>query len=103
MRRTAHARTDPVDIINSAIDALIRHGFELPTLVALRRLAGTAHKNVNATQWSDVCGQLNAAQRAVLEKLLVVDAKTQKSPFARLCANPGRPTRKNFGTSLNSL
>ena len=36
MRRTAHARTDPADIINSAIDALIRHGFELPALVALR-------------------------------------------------------------------
>lgn len=83
MRRTAHARTDPADIINSAIDALIRHGFELPALVALRRLAGTTHKNVNANQWSDVCGHLNAAQRAVLEKLLVVDAKTQKSPFAR--------------------
>jgi hypothetical protein len=33
MRRTAHARTDPADIINSAIDALIRHGFELPALV----------------------------------------------------------------------
>lgn len=96
MRRTAHARTDPADIINSAIDALIRHGFELPALVALRRLAGTAYRNINAAQWSDVCGHLNAAQRAVLEKLLVVDAKTQKSPFARLCANPGRPTRKNL-------
>ena len=96
MRRTAHARTDPADIINSAIDALIRHGFELPALVALRRLAGTVHSNINATQWRDVCGHLDAAQRALLETLLVVDPKTQKSPFARLCANPGRPTRKNL-------
>ena len=39
MRKTAHARTDPADIINSAIDALIRHGFELPALGTLRRLA----------------------------------------------------------------
>ena len=43
MRRTAHARTDPSDIINSAIDALIRHGFELPALATLPRLAGAAH------------------------------------------------------------
>ena len=50
MRKTAHARTDPADIINSAIDALIRHGFELPALGTLRRLAGTAHSNVNSTQ-----------------------------------------------------
>jgi hypothetical protein len=60
MRTTVHARTDPADIINEAIDALIRHGFELPALVALRRLAGTAHRNTNATQWSDLCGHLNA-------------------------------------------
>jgi len=96
MRRAAQARTDPVDIINAAIDALIRHGYELPALVALRRLAGTTHRNVNATQWSDVCGHLDAAQRAVLQALLIVNPKTQKSPFASLCANPGRPTRKNL-------
>ena len=64
MRRTALARTDPACIINSAVDALIRHGFELPALVALRRLAGTAHSNINATQWRDVYGHLDAAQYA---------------------------------------
>lgn len=100
MRKAAQARTDPADIINAAIDSLIRHGFELPALVALRRLAGTAHKNVNANQWRDVCAHLDAAQRAVLQELLIVNPTTQKSPFARLCANPGRPTRKNLNTLI---
>ncbi|HAL38986.1 MAG TPA: Tn3 family transposase [Polaromonas sp.] len=99
MRMTAQARTDPADIINSAIDALIRHDFELPALGTLRRLAGTAHSNVNVTQWKEVCGLLGAAQRAVLETLLVVDPKTMKSPFSNLCSTPGRPSRKN----LNAL
>ena len=45
MRKTTHARTDPADIINSAIDALIRHGFVLPAVGTLRRLAGTAYSN----------------------------------------------------------
>ena len=101
MRRVAQARTDPADIINAAIDALIRHGFELPAIVALRRLAGTVHRNVNATQWSDVCGHLDPAQQAVLQALLIVNAKTQKSPFARLCANPGRPMRKNLTAMID--
>ena len=96
MQKTAKARTDPADIINSAIDALIRHGFELPALGTLRRLAGTAHSNTNSAQWTAVCGLLSSAQQAVLETLLIVDPKTQKSPFLRLCANPGRPTRKNL-------
>src|SRR5665647_3597422 len=71
MCKTAQARTDPADIINSAIDALIRHDFELPPLATLRRLAGTAHSNVNATQWNEVCGRLSSAQQAVLETQLV--------------------------------
>ena len=99
MFKAARARTDPADIINSAIDALIRHGFELPALATLRRLAGTAHSNVNAAQWNEVCGCISSVQSAVLETLLVVDPKTQKSPFANLCAPPGRASRKN----LNSL
>jgi TnpA family transposase len=101
MSRAARARTDPADIINSAIDALIRHGFELPTLATLRRLAGTTHSDINAAQWAEVCGRLSVAQKAVLETLLVVDSKTQKSPFARLCANPGRPTRNNLTTLID--
>ena len=35
----------------------------------------------------------------MLETLLVVNPKTQKSPFAALCAAPGRASRKN----LNAL
>ena len=99
MCKTAKARTDPADIINSAIDALIRRDFELPPLATLRRLCGTAHSNINAAQWTEVCGHLSSAQQAVLESLLVVDLTTQKSPFANLCSTPGRPSRKN----LNAL
>src|SRR5665811_2079656 len=91
--------TDPADIINPAIDALIRHGFELPALATLRRLAGTAHSKINGAQWDEVCGRLSSAQQAVLETLLVVDQKTQKSPFAYMCAAPGRASR----TNLNAL
>ena len=101
MFKVARARTDPADIINSAIDALIRHGFELPALATLRRLAGTAYSNVNATQWNEVCGCISSAQSAVLETLLVVDPKTQKSPFANLCAAPGRASRKNLNALID--
>ena len=101
MRKTAQARTDPADIINSAIDALIRHGFELPALTTLRRLAGTEHSNINTTQWDEVCGRIGSLQHALLEELLVVDPKTQKSPFATLCATPGRPSRKNLNALID--
>jgi hypothetical protein len=101
MQSTAQARTDPADIINSAIDALIRHDFELPPLATLRRLAGTAHNKINAAQWAAVCNRHSPAHKAVLEALLVVDPKTQKSPFANLCAAPGRASRKNLNALID--
>jgi hypothetical protein len=96
MIKTAKARTDPADIINAAVDALIRHRFELPALIALRRLAGTAHSKINAAQWGAVCARLDEAKQSALEALLVVDPTTQRSPFADLCRAPGRASRKNL-------
>jgi hypothetical protein len=99
MIKTVKARTDPADIINAAVDALIRHRFELPALVALRRLAGTAHSKVNAAQWGTVSARLDEAKQSALKALLVVDPTTQKSPFADLCRAPGRASRQNLETA----
>lgn len=96
MRKIAEARTDPVDLINAAVDALVRHRFELPALIALRRLAGTVHSAVNEAQWQSVGARLNESQCAALEALLDVNPQTQESPFAELCRAPGRASRKNL-------
>src|ERR1700733_13927199 len=96
MTKTPTARTDPADIINAAVDALVRHRFELPALIALRRLAGTAHSAVNGAQWREVCEHLTAKQGSALEALLEVDSQTQESLFAQLCRAPGRASRKNL-------
>jgi hypothetical protein len=96
MTRIAKARTDPADLINAAVDALVRHRFELPALTALRRLAGTVHSAVNGAQWREVCEHLTAKQGSALEALLEVDLQTQESLFAQLCRAPGRASRKNL-------
>ncbi|HEY3654732.1 MAG TPA: Tn3 family transposase [Steroidobacteraceae bacterium] len=95
MTKVAKARTDPADLINAAVDALVRHRFELPALIALRRLAGTAHSVVNGAQWREVCAHLTAKQSCALEALLKVESQTQESQFAQLCRAPGRASRKN--------
>jgi hypothetical protein len=81
MRKIAEARTDPADLFSAAVDALVRHRFELPALIALRRLAGTVHSDVNAMQWQRVGASTTEKQRLALEALLVVDPATQDSPF----------------------
>ncbi len=96
MHKAARVRVDPADIINAAVDALIQHRIELPTLAALRRLAGAVHNEVNALQWKAIGAHLTLTQRGVLEALLLVDPRTHKSAFSALCASPGRPSRKNL-------
>jgi TnpA family transposase len=96
MAKMAEARTDPADLINAAVDALVRHRFELPTLTLLRRLASLAHHTVNEQQWSEVCAKLTDPQRAVLEAMLVVAPDARESPFSRVCSGAGRATRKNL-------
>jgi hypothetical protein len=83
-------------LINAAVDTLVRHRFELPALIALRRLAGTVHGAVNRAQWREVCAHLTAKQGSALEALLKVDSETQESAFAQLCRPSGRASRKNL-------
>jgi len=78
------------------VDALVRHRFELPALIALGRLAGTVHSAVNEAQWGEVCARLTAKQGDALEALLKVDSQMQESLFAQLCRAPGRASRKNL-------
>jgi TnpA family transposase len=95
----AKTRTNPTDLVNATVDALVRQRFELPALTALRRIAGSVHRAVNAQQWRDVCSRLDLQQRSTLEELLKVTPPAQESPFAQLRRAPGRPSRKN----LNAL
>jgi hypothetical protein len=92
----AEARLDPADMINAAVDALIRERCELPLLSTLETLAGTAHRSVNAAQWHKVYEQLKEQDMRDLDALLTVNETTQETPFAVMCRGAGKPTRKNL-------
>lgn len=92
----AEARLDPADLINAAVDALIRERCELPLLTTLETLAGTAHRAINAAQWHQVYECLSGQDIKDLEVLLTVDENSQESPFARMCRGAGKPTRENL-------
>jgi Domain of unknown function (DUF4158) len=101
MITVAEARTDPAELINAAVDALVRHQFELPSLNALGRLAASVHAKVNAAQWQRIGDCVSEEQRSALEALLRADPATQESSFAQICRAPGRATRKNLQALLD--
>jgi hypothetical protein len=86
----AETRLDPADLINAAIDELIRERCELPQLSTLRTLAGTAHRLVNSAQWNEVYKRLSIYDRGRLDEILATREDTQESPFAVLCRVSGK-------------
>src|SRR5665213_572845 len=92
----AEARLDPTDLINAAIDALVRERCELPLLTTIETMAGTAHRIINAAQWNQVYARLSAQDIHDLNALLMVNESTQESPFAVMCRGAGKPTRANL-------
>jgi TnpA family transposase len=92
----AEARVDPADLINAAIDALIRERCELPMLSTLRELAATAHRLVNAAHWQKVHERLSDAVRQELDALLTPTEDAQESKFSVLCRGAGKATRENL-------
>jgi hypothetical protein len=92
----AETRLDPAELVNAAIDALIRERCELPSLSTLLRLAGNAHRRINSTQWQQVHEGLTALDDQRLDELLTPSADSQDSPFAVLCRDAGKATRDNL-------
>lgn len=86
----AETRLDPADLVNAAIDALIRERCELPSLSTLLRLAGNAHRRINSSQWQQVHERLTAMDVQRLDELLTPSAVASGgilSHFSRLEPN----------------
>jgi hypothetical protein len=67
--QAARTRDDLPDLINTAIEELVRQRFELPAYDTLLRLARTARSEVNQGYQASLCGALDGAAK---ERLLAV-------------------------------
>lgn len=97
------SRIQPADLINGAIEVLIRERFELPALSTLRRMAGIVQQRTNDDLFDVVAMDLTAAHCDILDALLEVPKDAKESLFATLCRPPGRATAKNLKTLAEHL
>ena len=94
MREAAATRSDPADLVNVAVEALVRGRVELPAYSALDRMAGRERERVHGEIYARVAGRLTAEDRARLDALLDVEPGGYLTGFTRLKAPPGPPTLK---------
>ncbi len=101
--QAAEVKDNPADLVNVAIEELVRHRFELPAFSALDRLTRRIRTAVNRRIFEAVERRLTVADRKVLDALLLVLPSRTRSVYARLKAPAKRPTLGHLQELLDQL
>jgi hypothetical protein len=99
----ARVRDDLVDIINAAIEELVRQRYELPAFNTLLRCARHARATVNQGYYAQIAQVLTAETRERLQALLVRPPEERHTPWERVKTEPQRPTTQHMRAFLYHL
>jgi Domain of unknown function (DUF4158) len=103
IRAAAQTKDNPADLINVALEELVRQSCELPGYSTLDALTATIRTEINAGFYTTVVARIGVADRARLGRLLVVDPLTRRSEFDRLKAPAKAPSLAKFRQRLEHL
>jgi TnpA family transposase len=87
---------NPADLINVAIEELVKERYELPGFNTLDRLVNHLRKEVNQKIFSQVISQLNPEYIQRLKDLLNNYASVERSPYNDLKKLPQKSTRNHL-------
>jgi TnpA family transposase len=99
----SRTRDDVVDIVNVAIEELIRHRYELPAFSTLLHVARTARAFVNRSFHRQVAAAISPAVRERFKTLLMVPKGSPRSAWDMVKTPPLRPTLKHMRDFLRHL
>jgi hypothetical protein len=103
VRAAAQSKDNPADLINVAIEHLVRQRLELPGCSTLDRMVASVRTEVNEGVFRMVLSRIPADGRARLARLLVADPATRRSPFDRLKDPARAATIGKLGARLAHL
>ncbi len=103
MRDAAAVMDNPADLINVAIEQLVRDRIELPAFYALDRLARRIRTLVNGRYFAQIAARLTADEKQRLDALLQVTDPRQKSPLQAIKRLPKRSSLTHFQELLDHI
>ena len=92
VREAAQTKDDLADLMNVAIEELVRNRFELPGFTTLFKEARRGRAEVNRGLYRRIAHALGDEGRAQLDRILTVDGATRRSPWNAIREDAGRPT-----------
>lgn len=96
-------RDDLVDIVNVAIEELIRQRHELPAYSTLVRIARTARQRINTDYHLLVVQRLSEGTKDGLRKLFEGSGRKHKTAWDSVKKEPSNPTVRHMQEFLNHL
>lgn len=95
LRDLARSKQDLRDLINGAVELLVKESFELPSFTVLENTAERMRAELHRTLFQQVVDLLDEASRTKLDDLLTAPGKTLSTTrWNDLKLEPGRPTLK---------
>lgn len=94
--QAAAVMDNPADLINVALEELVRLRYELPAFSTLDRLVAHERTRINTALQAAVLDRLTAEEIAVLQSLLDEKASSGHTPFQRIKDPPERATLKHL-------
>ena len=103
IRKAVQTKDNPPDLVNVALEELVRGRCELPGYSTLDRLAATIRTEVNSGLFDTVAARLDHAARSKLESVLLVDPASRRSEFDNLKSWAQAPSLGKFRARLLHL
>ncbi|WP_205446939.1 DUF4158 domain-containing protein [Candidatus Frankia alpina] len=103
LQEAAQGKDNPADLINAALEQLVKARCELPGYTTLDQMAGAVRAEVNGALFAMVVARLDEPVRGRLLDLLVVDPVSRRSDFDRIKQPPGRATISKLRKWLEHL
>jgi hypothetical protein len=100
MRDACESKDEVIDLINIAIEQLIRQRFELPAFSTFERAAKRIRAETTSALHTQITAALTREEQEALDRLFVVDPTTEESPWNVLKADPQNPTLSHFETLM---
>ena len=100
IKQSATIMDNPADIINVAIEELVKERYELPSFNTLDREVSQIREQVNNQIFERVLTQLSADFQLRLNELLESNSAEKRSQFNQLKQLPKKPTRNHINDLL---
>lgn len=101
LSEAAKVKDHPPDLINIAIEELVKSRCELPSFRVLDELTGHIRRSVNQEIFQQVFNRVSSDQIQSFNELLIRSANQHYSDYNRFKTLPKKPTLKNLKDHIN--